>query len=135
MIAVGGAMLLTGVMSAPAEAITAKQRQLARLVNEFRVSNARSRLSLTAPLSRAAQRNARRMAQIQDVTHSSDLPCGRNWGAETVGIGDSVTQAFRRMKNSGDHRAHLLNRAAERVGTGVKRGGDDRFYVTVILCG
>lgn len=116
-----------------AAAIGRPERVLARLVNEFRNSLGRDRLQVSESLSRTAERNSARMARTGQITHSADIPCG-GWNAEVAGMGSSVRDAVRRLKNSSLHRELMLRPQAERMGVGVRNGVNGLVYVTVDLC-
>ncbi len=135
--AVGTALLVSGAFAPAAEAVIRRpERQLARLVNDYRDNNGENRLRHKANLHRVAERNSKRSAESGQVQHTnlSSIPCDGRVG-EVAGKGSSVRNAFANLKASAPHRAIILRSYWKKMGAGVAEGEDDNFtYVTVVFC-
>ena len=133
--AVGAALLVSGAFAPAAEAVVRPpERQLIRLVNNYRADNDENRLRHRLNIHRVAEKTAKKMAEQEAILHTDldDVPCNGRKG-EVSGKGDGVGDAFRNLKNSPPHRAIILRSYWKRMGVGVARG-DNLTYVSVIFC-
>lgn len=135
--AVAAVMLLSGAFAPAADAVIRRpERQLARLVNNYRDDHGENRLNHKSNLHRVAERNSKKMAESGQISHTDldDVPCNGRKG-EVAGKGSSVRDAFNNLKASAPHRQIILRSYWQKMGAGVAEGENDDFtYVTVVFC-
>jgi uncharacterized protein YkwD len=136
------ATVLVGTGSAPAEARTASgqyARQAFVATNANRADHGVRALKTSECLERAAVRQAKLMAQREEMFHQ-DLSavlrqCKLNTAGENVAYGypsgrSAVNQGW---VNSDGHRANILNPSFRLMGIGARKGHDGRWYVAQVF--
>ena len=137
-------LVATGAASAPAQARAkspeGKYAQLAfTATNANRAHNGLKALKPSDCLKRAAVRQAKAMAQQEQMFHQ-DLgavmrECKLNTAGENVaycyGTGKSVVNDG--WMNSEGHRANILNPSFRLMGIGARKGHDGRWYVAQVF--
>ncbi len=126
--------------SSPAEAIsvTSFDKKLHKQTNKVRKAHGRKALKNGRCLDRYARRQAKRMARQQRMFHQ-DLGvvlrgCKARAVAENVAVGFSRPGPnVRAWLRSPGHRKNMLNRRYTRLGIGVAKGADGRFYTVQVF--
>jgi uncharacterized protein YkwD len=107
----------------PQLAVSAEQSAAVVLVNAFRAEHGAQALHETGELDVKAQAQAQRMADAQRLFHSTSLPAGVSPGWESIGeniaLAGDLGTAQQWLEQSPPHRANLLDRGFDQVGTGV----------------
>jgi uncharacterized protein YkwD len=131
-----GALLIVVVLAAPASPLGRAERGALEAVTDVRMRHGLAPLRATQPLSRYAERHARRMARAGRVFHS-DLsfpkPPGWRCAGENVGTGRSIRAVHRGFMRSRSHRDNILSRRFERIGLGVVRARGAIWEVQVFV--
>ena len=133
----GTALLLAAVLSISLSACrSSSQSQVASEVNRTRAAYGRSYLRDNWELDQKAQAWANHLANIGHLQHSN-LASGitYNWRslAENVGYGGSISQVHNAYMNSAGHRANILDRAWNYMGTGAAFRGGRVYTVQVFM--
>ena len=115
---------------------------LAGMVNSYRGQNGRAALSRNGTLDQVAQNWAQWMASNQTLQHNpnyaSQIGGGwarsgenivRNTGARSWSSGDITSWMFNWWRNSGVHRANMLNGAYTHIGVGYAMGSGGPYAV------
>jgi len=135
-------LVATGAASAPAQAQSPEGKyaqQAFTATNANRTNNALKALKPNDCLKRAAVRQAKAMAQQEQMFHQ-DLgavmrDCKLNTAGENVaygyGTGKSVVNDG--WMNSEGHRANILNPSFRLMGIGARKGHDGRWYVAQVF--
>lgn len=133
------AVLVAGTSSGVhADAITRRDRML-RLLNQTRRNHGLRVFRLNLELSHDAWRHSKRMAERNEVFHTSNLydlvrsfhPS--TWG-ENVGAAGTLRRVRRLWMGSGGHRDNILNPRFRRIGIGVVKARG-LVWVTAIFYG
>ena len=135
-------LVATGAASAPAQAQSPEGKyaqQAFTATNANRTNNALKALKPNDCLKRAAVRQAKAMAQQEQMFHQ-DLgavmrDCKLNTAGENVaygyGTGKSVVNDG--WMNSEGHRANILNPSFRLMGIGARKGHDGQWYVAQVF--
>lgn len=113
------------------------ERGFARKINEARIADDLTKLSLDPELSKVARKHTREMWE-QDSLHHTDSAVLRrrvtNWTilGENVGVGGDVQSLHQAFMDSPGHRENILLSTFRHVGIGVAQK-DGRMWVTVIF--
>ncbi len=130
------------VESYPAEKVTAHakyQRQAHKATNKHRVARDLAKLRRTDCVQRFAVRQAKTMAQREEMFHQELGPILKACGLRMVG--ENVAYGYRNgrsvvndgwMKSDG-HRANILNPDFRLMGIGARKGHDGRWYVAQVF--
>ena len=114
-------------------ACTPEAGKSAGLLNESRAQNGLGPLEFNTMLHFKAQAWAEQLARQGYLSHSrlTDGNHSTTWTklGENVGYAWSLEQAQNAFMNSAPHRANILDRTYNKVGTGVAYGGDGRIWV------
>lgn len=130
------AFLALALLAGPAFALGRAERRALIAVNEDRRERGLDVLRATRPLSRYAERHARRMARTGDIFHSDmsfPKPSGWRCAGENVGVGRTIRSVERRFMRSRDHRENILSRCFERIGLGIVRADGATWEVQVFV--
>ncbi len=116
---------------------SAEQESVRSLINESRGANGLQAVGDELIVSYKAQRWAEHLAATGTLSHSklsADLD-GLAWGAvaENVGRGTSIASVHKSFMASSGHRANILDRRWDRVGTGHAVGRDGRTYTVQVF--
>lgn len=120
----------TCTVTAANAAIDAEEQQFLTLINQYRVANGRSALTISSAATRAASWFSWDMATDNYLppnhvdTNGRDIPtrvtwCGVNWSAvaENIYAGNGTAQAaFDWWRNSAVHNTNMLSTAVTRIG-------------------
>lgn len=110
--------------------------RLAGLHDQTRSDHGLRTLGRAGDLAAYARRHAERMAASGDIYHSDELgrelPGYQTLG-ENVGVGPSVDDIFAMFMDSGGHRANILDRVWDSLGTGVVVTPEGDVYVAVVF--
>lgn len=126
--------------SSAASALSAPtfDKRLHQQTNKAREAHGRKKLKKGKCFDRFAQRQAERMAEQQRMFHQNLRTVLRKCGARAVA--ENVAYGFTRPKpnvrawmNSPGHRRNLLSRGYTRLGIGVAKGEDGRFYTVQVF--
>ncbi len=123
---------LTAVAVMALGACSPEEDRATELVNQSRNSVGLPSLPLNIDLSLKAQAWSRQLANDQRLYHSNLADGnGYNWYrlGENVGYGYSIEQVHNAFMNSAGHKANILDRGFNRIGLGVTRTGDGRYWV------
>ena len=116
---------------------TAQQESVRSLVNVSRSDHGVHRIGGDSILDYKAQRWAEHLASIGTLAHSklSSGLDGLAWGAvaENVGRGSSIASVHESYMASAGHKANILDRRWDRVGTGHAVGRDGRVYTVQVF--
>jgi uncharacterized protein YkwD len=133
------AVLVAG-MSSSAHADNIRARDKMRvLLNQIRLNHDLPRFRLNVDLSHSAYLHSRRMAERNEVFHSTNLYdrvrsySPSTWG-ENVGMADFLKRVRTLWMRSPGHRANILKAGFRRVGIGVVKARG-RVWVTTIFYG
>lgn len=115
------------------------QRQAHRATNKHRAAEGLKELRRTDCVQRFAVRQAKRMAQREQMYHQELRPIMEECGLSTVG--ENVAYGYRTGRsvvdegwmNSPGHRANILNPAYRLMGIGARKGHDGRWYVAQVF--
>jgi hypothetical protein len=128
--AVAGLALVVGLLVG---ACTPESYRSADLINEARRQHGLHGLEFNAMLHFKAQGWADQLNRQGYLSHSNlrDGNHSTTWTklGENVGYAWSLEQAHNAFMNSPAHRANILDRTYNKVGTGVVQGGDGRLWV------
>jgi uncharacterized protein YkwD len=132
--------LVTGTAT-PAQATVAStlyETQAFAATNVQRIARARVVLRPRACLHKWAVRQARRMAEREEMFHQSlqrvATDCGLSYAGENVAYGyGSGAAVVRAWMNSAGHRANILNRHYRGMGIGAWRSADGTWYVSQVF--
>ena len=126
------------VCALPATARSDAAITVARLVNEARDSHGRPRLEVRDHLNHVAYEQAVRMAARGVLFHNPHLADEVRgdwaWVGENVGYGPDVRTVHAAFMASPRHRANVLDRDFDELGTGVVRS-DGRVWVVHVFRG
>lgn len=115
---------------------TPQQQQVGALINQTRRAHGLNQLGMNYELTVKAQRWSEYLAGRCTLQHS-DLASGVTyyWRAlgENVGYGGSIDQVHNAYLNSPGHRANILDRRWNYMGTGVAYGCGRTFTVQVFM--
>lgn len=128
-----GLFVFAGVLTA---CNTPQQEQAGALINQTRRAHGRSQLGMNLELTRKAQGWAEHLAARCTLQHSNLASgIGYSWRAlgENVGYGGSISQVHDAYMNSPGHRANILDRRWNYMGTGVANGCGRTFTVQVFM--
>jgi uncharacterized protein YkwD len=123
---------LTAVVVMALGACSPEEDRATELVNQSRNSVGLPNLPINIDLYLKAQGWSRQMADSQRLYHSNLTDgIGYNWArlGENVGYGYSIEQVHSAFMGSSGHRANILDGGFNRVGVGVTRSGDGRYWV------
>ena len=128
--AIAGLALVVGLLFG---ACTPESYRSADLINASRRQHGLAPLEFNAMLHFKAQGWADQLNRQGYLSHSN-LRSGNHsttWTklGENVGYAWSLEQAHNAFMNSPAHRANILDRTYNKVGTGVVKGGDGRLWV------
>jgi uncharacterized protein YkwD len=136
------AAVLVGAATGPAEAGRAEstyQRQAVKATNAQRTAQGLKPLRDNACLQRAAVRQARLMAQREQMFHQDIgavlADCGLSTVGENVAYGYPSGRSVVRdgwMESEG-HRANILNRGFRLLGLAARKGHDGNWYVAQVF--
>ena len=134
---VGAAVLLVLLLSAALTSCrSSNQAQVASLVNQTRAQYGRSYLRDNWQLDQKAQAWANHLANIGRLAHSN-LASGITYQwralAENVGYGPSISAVHSAYMNSTGHRANILDRRWNYLGTGAAWRGSRVYTVQVFM--
>jgi uncharacterized protein YkwD len=124
--------VLTAVVVMALGACTPEEDRATELVNQSRNSVGLPGLPTNIDLVLKAQAWSRQLANDQRLYHSNLTDgIGYNWArlGENVGYGYSIEQVHDAFMNSSGHRANILDSRFNRIGLGVTRSGDGRYWV------
>jgi uncharacterized protein YkwD len=124
--------VLTAVVVMALGACTPEEDRATELVNQSRNSVGLPGLPTNIDLVLKAQAWSRQLANDQRLYHSNLADgIGYNWArlGENVGYGYSIEQVHDAFMNSSGHRANILDSRFNRIGLGVTRSGDGRYWV------
>ena len=113
-------------------ACSPEQDRATELVNQSRNSVGLPSLEVNIDLYLKAQGWSDQMANAQRLYHSNLADGnGYNWArlGENVGYGYSLEQVHSAFMNSAGHRANILDGGFNRIGIGVTRTPDGRYWV------
>ena len=113
-------------------ACSPEQDRATELVNQSRNSVGLPSLEVNIDLYLKAQGWSDQMANAQRLYHSNLADGnGYNWArlGENVGYGYSLEQVHSAFMNSAGHRANILDGGFNRIGVGVTRTPDGRYWV------
>jgi uncharacterized protein YkwD len=135
-------LVATGAASAPAQAQSEAgkyARQAFAATNANRTHNGLKELKPSDCLKRFAVRQARAMAQQEEMFHQ-DLgnlmrECKLNTAGENVAYGYRTGKSVVNdgWMNSEGHRANILNPSFRLMGIGARKGHDGRWYVSQVF--
>ena len=123
---------LTAVAVMALGACSPEEDRATELVNQSRNSVGLPGLPVNVDLSLKAQAWSRQLANEQRLYHSNLADGnGYNWYrlGENVGYGYSIEQVHNAFMNSPGHKANILDGGFNRIGLGVTRTGDGRYWV------
>jgi uncharacterized protein YkwD len=115
------------------------QRQAYNATNEHRAAEGLKELRRTDCVQRFAVRQAKRMAQREEMYHQDLRPileeCGLSRVGENVAYGYRTGRSVvnRGWMHSPGHRANILNPAYRLMGIGARKGHDGRWYVAQVF--
>lgn len=128
-------LLVAGVLSVAvlAGCLSEDQTTVQTHINNSRRSAGVHQLANYGPASTKAQNWAEHLAAIGTIKHSN-LTSGYQPGTwcrlgENVGMGPSLATIHNAFLNSPSHRANLLSRYYDHMGTGVAKRGNTYFVV------
>ena len=135
-------LVATGAASAPAQAQTPAGKyaqQAFAATNANRTHNGVKALKASDCLKRAAVRQAKAMAQQEQIFHQDLGPLMRQCKLNTAG--ENVAYGYRTGKsvvndgwmNSEGHRDNILNPSFRLMGIGARKGHDGRWYVAQVF--
>jgi uncharacterized protein YkwD len=135
-------LVATGSASAPAQAQSSAGKyaqQAFAATNANRTNNALKVLKPSDCLKRAAVRQAKAMAQSEQMFHQDLGAVMRECKLDTAG--ENVAYGYRTGKsvvndgwmNSEGHRANILNPSFRLMGIGARKGHDGRWYVAQVF--
>lgn len=114
-------------------ACTPESYRAADLVNNTRGANGLPALEFNSMLHFKAQGWAEHMASQGRLSHSrlTDANHSTTWTklGENVGVAYSIEGVHNAFMGSSGHRANILDRTYNKIGTGVHIGGDGRVWV------
>ena len=113
-------------------ACSPEEDRATELVNQSRNSVGLPSLPVNIDLYLKAQGWSSQLANDQSLYHSNLADGnGYNWArlGENVGYGYSIEQVHNAFMNSSGHRANILDGGFNRIGLGVTRSGDGRYWV------
>ena len=113
-------------------ACSPEEDRATELVNQSRNSVGLPSLPVNIDLYLKAQAWSGQLANDQRLYHSNLADGnGYNWTrlGENVGYGYSIEQVHNAFMNSSGHRANILDGGFNRIGLGVTRSGDGRYWV------
>lgn len=123
------------VTARPAAARTGASIAVARLLNQERVAHGLPPLHVRDRLNQVAHQQAERMADRATLFHNphlaADVPGRWRWVGENVGVGPDVRTVHAAFVESPGHRANMLDRDFDDVGTAAVRRGDRVWVVQV----
>lgn len=119
---------------------------LVRYINEYRAANGLSILTVDATVQAEAQLRAREMADSQCFSHTRpngekwQTAFGSNWNKTYSKLGEdlargqsSAERAVSAWKKSPGHNEVLLKSGVTRIGAGVAKGTDGKFYFVITV--
>ena len=135
-------LVATGTTAAPAQAQTPAGKyaqQAFAATNANRTHNGLKALKASDCLKRAAVRQAKAMAQQEQIFHQDLGPLMRQCKLNTAG--ENVAYGYRTGKsvvndgwmNSEGHRDNILNPSFRLMGIGARKGHDGRWYVAQVF--
>lgn len=142
-LAVATLLTLAPLGAAPAQAVTAKETKLAKLVNNYRAAKGKKKLKVKPKLTKFAHTHSKAMSEDGSWYHSSTAELisymeaanctmiGENVGSHP----GTVTDIHKAFKASTAHRKNMLKKAWKKMGVGVVVGDDGWIYATEIFCG
>jgi len=124
--------VLTAVVVMALGACTPESNRATDLLNQSRNNAGMGSLPINIDLYFKAQGWSEQLANSQSLSHSNLADGnGYNWArlGENVGYGYSLEQVQGAFMDSPAHRANILDGGFNRVGVGVTRDGEGRFWV------
>ena len=142
-VALAATVLLAPLGTKPAQAATAKEQKLAKLVNAYRAAKGKKTLKVRPKLTKFAHAHSKAMSEDGEWYHSTTgqlidymqaVKCtviGENVGMNP----DNVTEMHQAFKASTPHRKNMLKKAWKKMGVGVVVDDDGFIWATEIFCG
>ncbi|HEX2029857.1 MAG TPA: CAP domain-containing protein [Actinomycetota bacterium] len=141
--AVAATVALAPLGATPAQAVTAKETKLAKLVNGYRAAKGKKKLKVKPTLTKFAHAHSQAMSEDGEWYHSTtpqlyDYMEAANCTVVGENVGShpgTVTDIHKAFKASTPHRKTMLKKAWKKMGVGVVVGDDGWIYATEIFCG
>lgn len=143
-LAVGAPIMLASTLAVTAPPATAADSpktlatKIVKLTNKDRAKHKVKAVKQNKCLKSYAQRQAKRQAAKKKMYHQNLMPalkkCKMNTVGENVAFGFTTAKSVEKgWMNSPGHRANILNKRYNRIGTGVAKGKDGYYYYATVF--